>query len=611
MAEHRFDSSEQANLRTRAEATLRRQSLATPDTSSEGIDRLVHELQTHQIELEMQNEELQRAQMELLGSRDAYADLYDSAPVGFLSLSEKGLIVRANLTIAGLLGRDRSTLTKERFSNFIVDDDQDVFYRSRRSVLESRVRQSCQLRLHKEGADSFWARLDGTVVEMSSDKVIELRFAITDITERKCAEEALEESCDELERRVEERTAEVTTKNRKLQQEVEHRRLAQQEAQQTQRQLEHVTRVATMGEMATGLAHELNQPLAAITMYAGSCLQKLRTATADPLGLSPALEGIAEQALHGGAVIRRLRTLVKGEVDQHKPFRLDDMIHEVLTLLEPELRDTNIELTCQIADLPPVYGDSVRISQVVLNLVRNAVDAISAGDNGQRLISLHASAGDGAQLEVTVRDTGCGLSNESPDAIFEAFHTTKSHGMGMGLAISRTIIESHNGRIWVSSDQQPGTTFHFTLPIADAAAVPQSTQLDVKAAVIDTGTQQESIVFVVDDDSGVRTSLRFLLEGDRIPVQVYASAIEFLEASNSSMHGCLVLDAGMPEMSGIELLDRLAIEKIELPVIMISGHGDSQTQEVARKRGVREFLTKPFPSENLLSCIRRITAGEQ
>lgn len=194
MAEHTAESSSQQELRERAEAAIQHHSQVIPDMSVEGIDKLVHELQTHQIELEMQNEELRRAQEELAESRDTYASLYDLAPVGYATLSDKGLILKCNLTLCDWLGKDRSLAINSRLSTFVVDDDQDGFFRFKRHLVESRERQTCELRMHREGADPFWTRLDGVTAETTVNGTTELRLAISDIDARKQAEQQVIDS---------------------------------------------------------------------------------------------------------------------------------------------------------------------------------------------------------------------------------------------------------------------------------------------------------------------------------------------------------------------------------------------------------------------------------
>jgi diguanylate cyclase (GGDEF)-like protein/PAS domain S-box-containing protein len=179
-----------ATLRQRAEEMLQWQPEELREMSPEDIQDLIHELQVHQIELEVQNEELRRTQRELELSRDRYLDLYDFAPVGYFTLSQKGLILQANLTSAALLGVGRRALLKVPFSHFILPDDQDVYYFHRQEVLDTRTRQSCDLRLVKQDGTPFYARLESTVAQ-DVDGNDQFRVTITDITARKRAEEAL------------------------------------------------------------------------------------------------------------------------------------------------------------------------------------------------------------------------------------------------------------------------------------------------------------------------------------------------------------------------------------------------------------------------------------
>jgi PAS domain S-box-containing protein len=226
MEEEKAGSHKFASLRSRAEEALRGQAVDLDELSLEKVQRLMHELRVHQIELELQNEELRRAQRELEASREEYFDLYDLAPVGYFTLSEKGLILRANLTGAALLGTDRGGLIRRSLSRFIARDDQDAFYLHRKQAWESRTRQTCELRLVKGDGTQFYARLEGIVVE-GSEGSSHLRTTISDVSERVQAEEALRKAHDELERRVEERTAELARANEELQAEIIERKRAE------------------------------------------------------------------------------------------------------------------------------------------------------------------------------------------------------------------------------------------------------------------------------------------------------------------------------------------------------------------------------------------------
>ena len=203
------DGSEGKRLRKRAEKKLSEQREAPPKTSFGDMEKLIHELKVHQIELEMQNDELRKAQAEIEESRSRYVDLYDFAPVGYFTLDNTGAIVEANLTGAGLLGIERKLLPRTPFLHFIIPEDRGQFLDYRRKVFRSAGRQSCELRLNRKGENSLWVRLEGEAVEPTEGKLAQMRMAASDITERKLIAEALQQAHNELERRVEERTVEL------------------------------------------------------------------------------------------------------------------------------------------------------------------------------------------------------------------------------------------------------------------------------------------------------------------------------------------------------------------------------------------------------------------
>lgn len=252
-----------------------------------------------------------------------------------------------------------------------------------------------------------------------------------------------------------------------IQRDVTEQKQAEDLARQRQEELAHVGRLSTMGEMASALAHELNQPLAAVSNYAQGCLWRVRAGRVDEKELSGALERIVGQAARAGQIIRRLRRFVRKREPRRSSILLNDIVHEVVELMDSDLRQRRVAVRLQLArDLPLVLGDSVQLEQVVLNLVRNAVEAMEPTPGEQRAITLLTSR-HARGVRLAVCDRGPGLSEEQLAQMFHPFYSTKSKGMGMGLAISRSIIESHGGRI--GADLQPGggTCVHLTLPIPD------------------------------------------------------------------------------------------------------------------------------------------------
>jgi formate hydrogenlyase transcriptional activator len=211
-------------LRERAEEFINKNPSAIKEIHPGDVKKLIEDLQMHQVELEMQNQELQRSQLELLEVRDNYSDLYDFAPFGYLTLSEKGLILEANLTSAHMLGVERSLLIGKPFSRFITSDTQDVFYFHRKKLFETQNTQTCELKLLKKDGSQFYAQLECILIKDMEGNITQTRTAISDISERKRMEEVLQNTHSELERRVEERTVELVKSNEELKTEIEERK---------------------------------------------------------------------------------------------------------------------------------------------------------------------------------------------------------------------------------------------------------------------------------------------------------------------------------------------------------------------------------------------------
>jgi formate hydrogenlyase transcriptional activator len=215
---------ETSSLRKRAEEFLKKYPEAIKEITSGDVNKLVEDLHIHQIELEIQNEELRRAQSELEVSRDGYSDLYDFAPVGYVTISEKGLILQANLACADMLGVERSSLIGKPFSRFIEKEDQDVFYLHRKTLFETKAKQVCELKLVRKDRTQFYAQLECILIKDTQGNITQTRTAISDISERKRVEEVLRNAHTELERRVEERTVELVKANEELEAVLEDRK---------------------------------------------------------------------------------------------------------------------------------------------------------------------------------------------------------------------------------------------------------------------------------------------------------------------------------------------------------------------------------------------------
>ena len=243
-------------------------------------------------------------------------------------------------------------------------------------------------------------------------------------------------------------------------------REAEEEARQHQNDLVHVARLCTMGEMAAGLAHELNQPLAAIVSYTQGCVRRIANG-AQSSELLEAMKQVALQAQRAGEIIKHLRSFVAKGEPQRTTAHANAMVREVLNIAKVDIRKHSATIRMRLADpLPTVYADIIQIEQVILNLLRNGLEAMSGIEAAQRELVIRTFLNERQQVQVSVSDSGEGFApGFDPEQVFQAFFTTKKDGMGMGLAISRTIIEAHGGRLWAERNPDKGATFHFTLPI--------------------------------------------------------------------------------------------------------------------------------------------------
>jgi C4-dicarboxylate-specific signal transduction histidine kinase len=242
---------------------------------------------------------------------------------------------------------------------------------------------------------------------------------------------------------------------------VTERRRAEEERQA----LAHANRITTMGQLTASIAHEVNQPIAAVVTNAQAALRWLNMQPSDPEEVRQALDRIVSNGRRAGEVIGRIRALVTKTPPRKDRLDINDTIREVVALTGSELHRNGTSLQTQLADrLPLVPGDRIQLQQVMLNLILNAVEAMSGSREGSRelLISTEEDGANG--VRVAVRDWGPGVKPVSLNRLFDAFYTTKPDGMGMGLSICRSIIEAHGGRVWAAPNAPQGAVFQFTLP---------------------------------------------------------------------------------------------------------------------------------------------------
>jgi PAS domain S-box-containing protein len=248
-------------------------------------------------------------------------------------------------------------------------------------------------------------------------------------------------------------------------QDITERKRAEEGLRDAQMELAHVNRVATMGQLSASIAHEVNQPVAAVLINADVALHWLSTQTPDLGQARQALGRIVKNGQRAGEIIGRIRALIKKVAPQKDRLDVNEAILEVIALTRSELVRSSVSLQAELAsDLPPVEGDRIQLQQVLLNLIINAVEAMRGVSEGARELWIGTRTDASGGVLVEVRDTGPGVDPQSLDRLFDAFYTTKDSGMGMGLSICRSIIEAHGGRVWATASLPQGAVFQFTLP---------------------------------------------------------------------------------------------------------------------------------------------------
>ena len=239
---------------------------------------------------------------------------------------------------------------------------------------------------------------------------------------------------------------------------------------EAQQELERVSRQTTLGAMTASIAHEINQPLSAIVANGNAGLRWLARKDSNLDEVQEALQRIVDDGLRAADIITSIRGLFRKDSHEKLQLSVNDLVHEVLRLIHGDLERRQIILRSELHDaLPKITGERVSLQQVLLNLIMNAIEAMSTVTGRERQLTIRTVLNERTSVRVTVEDTGSGIGPAHIDRIFDAFFTTKSHGMGLGLSICRSIIEAHGGKLWALPGSPFGTTFHLTLPSAPTA----------------------------------------------------------------------------------------------------------------------------------------------
>jgi signal transduction histidine kinase len=233
--------------------------------------------------------------------------------------------------------------------------------------------------------------------------------------------------------------------------------------------LEATAKLVAVGEVASMLAHQINQPLSAVVNYNKSCLRRLRSGKWEPGVLEEIMEHASEEAARAGAIIQRVREFVRKREPSRSPIDANPMVEDTLSLMRGEAAEHEIDLVFEPAsDLPKVDADRVMVEQVIMNLIRNGIEAMRDTPAANRELRVLTAMNDAQFVRISVRDCGHGISADFAQNLFQPFFTTRREGMGLGLSICRSIVEFHDGSLWASANPGGGSSFHFTLPVAPA-----------------------------------------------------------------------------------------------------------------------------------------------
>ena len=412
---------EDQNIRLRddAEKKLSQSTDAFTEIHSETPEELIHELRVHQIELEMMNEELRMANLASEAARDKYAELYDSAPVGYFTFTSDALISEANLTGASMLGVERRKLINCRFRKFVSSEYLDVWDSHFMGVLQHGEKQICDLEIRRADGSVFHAQLDSIRTDSDIENPL-IRCAVSDITERKHAEA---------------------------------------ERQKLEDQLHQSRKMEAVGQLASGVAHDFNNLLFVIKGYA----EMIRYDVSENDLLCKNTDEILKAVERAVILIRQLMLFSRREAMNIKPLNLNMLISDLLKMLR-RLIGEDISISFRPgSELKSVNADAGQLEQVIVNLCVNARDAMPDGgkiiiETGNQIpdadfCKRHDFSREGQFVCLTVSDTGCGIPQEFQDRIFEPFFTTKEVGKGTGLGLSAvySIVRSHSGMVHLYS----------------------------------------------------------------------------------------------------------------------------------------------------------------
>lgn len=565
------NSSQQDALRDEAEKRLACGPVT--DEVMDTVQKLLHDLQVHQVELEMQNEELRRTQELLEESRDRYVDLYEFAPVGYLTLSSEAKIVSINLTGATLLGEERKRLLQRRFAHMVLPADRNLWQQYFIDAMQPGGPQVCELMLQRSDGSCFDAHLDVlfSVVDAATQT---LRVTLTDISERKRMEKLLQEKNAELER--------------------------------VSLAAENANRAKSI--FLSNMSHELRTPLNSILGFA----QLMESSSAPQTDIQRGRLGkITEAGWYLLELINEildLATIESGRLSLVKePVSLAYIMRKCEAMFEAQAQQRGIRLTFLPFDESLlVNADRVRTKQILINLLSNALKYNRP--QGEIVVQCSAST---ERVRISVKDSGMGLSEVDLAQLFQPFNRLGQEngietGTGIGLVLAKQLVELMGGEIGVESTMGVGSEFWIELSrsvaqlaaIADDKPPGQALQNLLNAA-------QRTVLCIEDDPASLMLIEQFVQEFPHLRISSVSAGNPGIELARAELPDVILLDINLPDISGIEVLKILREDEATryIPVIAITANAIPGDLSIGLDAGFFEYLTKPIKINDLINVL--------
>jgi signal transduction histidine kinase/CheY-like chemotaxis protein len=390
------------------------------------------------------------------------------------------------------------------------------------------------------------------------------------------------------------------------------RRRAEMEMRRLSQELALFSRAATMSELAASIAHEINQPLAAILSNAQAALRLMEHGAADLTELREIFSDIAEDDQRAAEVIRTMRSMLRKSTAEHQPLLLNDLIENVVALVRNEALVRKVSVFLDLGLRPaPIQGDRVQLQQVILNLVVNAFDAMETSALPRKLTLRTRETGAEAVLDVA--DSGSGIAAGKLDSIFEPFYTTKASGLGMGLSLSRSIVIAHNGRLWAENNPDGGATIHMALPTGKS--MQPAVKRDTNAASRSDGEQRQTgcVILLVDDKESFRRAVSSILAA--LPqlkhISEAADGEEALEKAAAIKPDLVMLDIGLPVINGLEVAGRMQTIAPGCRLLFLTQYDSPDFVRAALRAGALGYILKTDAGSELLPGAMAVLRGDQ